>query len=207
MRVLELLVLWNSDQLNSLIFLSNKTCRIIKKSYRSGMIFLLPTDTCYWLAWEFNEQDYNEIYRLKWRDFSKRLAVLVCDMNSLRQMTEISEEQINLLEQYPSAWSIILPKRENYDLPRFLNKEEYSNISFRVAEKCISAEIRNQLSYPLFLTSANLSGKSESTTLAEAREYFPWIDGYDGGVCDQSPSDIFSFWANNELIYIRRIEQ
>ncbi len=168
------------------------------------MIFLLPTDTCYWLAWEFNEQDYNEIYRMKWRDFSKRLAVLVGDMDSLRQMAEISDEQISLLENYNHPWSIILPKNKNYIFPDFLNEEQYMNISFRIAQYCIPMDIRDSLRYPLFLTSANLSGELESITLSEARESFPWIDGYDGWLCNQPPSDIFSLWINNELIYIRK---
>ena len=171
------------------------------------MIFLLPTDTCYWLAWEFNEQDYNGIYRLKWRDFSKRLAVLVRDMDSLRQIAEISDEQISLLENYNYPWSVVLPKNKDYILPSFLDGEEYMNIAFRVAQYCIPVDIRDSLFYPLFLTSANLSGKPESTTLPEAGEYFPWIDGYDGWICNHPPSDIFSFWVNNELIYIRKTER
>ncbi len=168
------------------------------------MIFLLPTDTCYWLAWELIEIDYHEIYRIKWRDFSKRLAILVPDMDALREIAEISDEQIQILEQYSHPWSVVLPKNKNYVLPKFLNQDEYSNISFRIAEYCVSEEFQDKLIYPLFLTSANLSGKPESTTLGEAREYFPWIDGYDGGICDLPPSDIFSFWVDNQLIYLRK---
>lgn len=168
------------------------------------MIFLLPTDTCYGLAWELEEQDYREIYRLKWRDFSKRLAILVRDMDTLRDIAEISEEQVHILEEYPHAWSVILPKKENYMLPEFLDTNEYSNISFRVAEYCIRVELRNTLNYPLFLTSANVSGSQESTTFEIAQDIFPGIGWYDGGVCDQPPSDIFSFGSTNELIFIRK---
>lgn len=168
------------------------------------MIFLLPTDTCYGLAWELNEQDYKEIYRLKWRDFSKRLAILVRDVDSLRNIAQISDEQVHILEEYQHPWSVILPKNEKYIFPEFLNGDEYSNISFRVARYCIPGESHNQLSYPLFLTSANLSGNPESTTLNDARTYFPWINGHDGGICDLPPSDIFSFWVDDQLIYLRK---
>lgn len=171
------------------------------------MLILLPTDTCYGLAWEINAIDYNEIYRQKWRDFSKRLAILVQDFDALRKYAEISDEQIQILREYPNPWSIVLPKKESFSLPGFLDSREYSNISFRVAEKCIPKPFNNSLSYPLFLTSANISGLPESITLKQSQEYFPWIRGYDGGICDEPPSDIFSFGIHNELVYLRKNRQ
>lgn len=171
------------------------------------MIQIIPTDTCYGLAWEMNEQDYREIYRLKWRDFSKKLAILVYNFDSLREIAEISDKQIQKLQEYQYPWSAILPINKNYILPHFLDIAGYSNISFRVAEYCIPPSVRDMISYPLFLTSANLSGKYESTNLIDAKEYFPWIDGYDGWICDYAPSDIFSFTADNEKIYFRQTPQ
>lgn len=44
----------------------------------------------------------------------------------------------------------------------------------------LSGEQGGQLHFPLFLTSANLSGQPESTTLAEAQVSFPGATGYDG---------------------------
>lgn len=168
------------------------------------MIQIIPTDTCYGLAWDMNEVDYREIYRLKGRDFSKRLAVLVRDFDALREYAEITDEQIIFLKNYPHAWSVILKKNPHWNLPDFLDITDYANISFRVAEVCISRDIRNTLDYPLFLTSANLSGKSESMTLIEATKSFSGIPWYDGGICQLPPSDIFSFGDNDEIIYLRK---
>ncbi|MDD2693605.1 MAG: Sua5/YciO/YrdC/YwlC family protein [Candidatus Gracilibacteria bacterium] len=168
------------------------------------MIFLLPTDTCYGLAGEFTEQDYQEIYRLKGRDFTKPLAWLVKDYEDLQKYIEITDEQIEFLKKYPRPWSILGKKREDFVLPEFLNPITYEKISLRVAEKCIIADIRDNLSYPLFLTSANISGNPESKTLAEAREYFPGLKGVDGGICDEPPSDIFEFGEDGEVKYLRK---
>lgn len=170
------------------------------------MLFLLPTDTCYGLAWSFTEQDYNEIYRLKWRDFIKPLAWLVRDYENLRKYIEITDEQIKFLQNYPRPWSILGKKREDFILPEFLDAKTYEKISIRVADECIIADICDNVSYPLFLTSANPSGNPESKTLAEARGFFPWVEGIDGGICDESPSDIFFFWEKWEVVFLRKSE-
>lgn len=145
------------------------------------MLFILPTDTCYGIAGDlFSSEDYHMIYALKDRDFSNRLAFLVRDFDSLREYAEITEEQIDFLVHHPHSWSVVLKKKSTWNLPEFLDSEVYSNISFRVAEICVPANICNCIQYPLFLTSANLSGKIESKTFAEAKESFPYMEGYNG---------------------------
>lgn len=169
------------------------------------MVFSLPTDTCYGLAWDFTTEDYHEIYRLKGRSFDKRLAALVRDLDMLREYADVSDEQIEFLRNYPFPWSVILPRKHGVILPRPLQRSEYEYISFRVWTECLkNIDIHANLSFPLFLTSANFSGWSESTTLEEAKKIFPWIDWIDGGICDMPPSDIFRFLSNGEVEYIRQ---
>jgi tRNA A37 threonylcarbamoyladenosine synthetase subunit TsaC/SUA5/YrdC len=172
------------------------------------MLILLPTDTCYGLAGEFTEQDYHEIYRLKGRDFVKPLAWLVEDYEDLKQYIEITDEQIEFLKQYSRPWSILGKRRSDFVLPEFLDTKTYEKISLRIASVCLP--ISNfQLptsNFPLFLTSANLSGSPESKTLAEARAIFPWVDGIDGGICDIPPSDIFEFGENGEINFLRKVK-
>lgn len=91
----------------------------------------------------------------------------------LCEYSEITDVQIEFLKNYPHPWSIILYKRENITLPEYLDVGQYTHISFRVATESISVDIRDTLSYPLWLTSANLSGYPESTTLTQAISYFP----------------------------------
>ena len=172
------------------------------------MIFLLPTDTCYGLAWEFTEQDYHEIYRLKWRDFSKQLAFLVEDFEDMKTYIEIADNQIEFLKKYPYPWSFLWKKNPYFILPDFLDSNEYEMISLRVAQVCIpTIPLSNHPTippFPLFLTSANISGKGESKTLAEAREYFSWVIWIDGWTCDNPPSDIFSINRESNIEYKRK---
>lgn len=111
----------------------------------------------------------------------------------MKKYIEISDEQIEFLKAYPHPWSF-LGKRV-CELPEWMDAHSYTMLSIRVASICIPKipSIRvPKFHFPLFLTSANLSGYSESKTLTEARVFFPSVEGIDGGVCDRPPSDIFS---------------
>lgn len=131
--------------------------RIVRVSVdgQCNMLFLLPTDTCYGLAGEFTEQDYNEIYRLKGRDFGKLLAILVEDYADMQKYIEISDEQIGFLKNYPHPWSFLGKRREDFVLPPWMDSEKYQMLSIRVASVCLKTP--EKLNFPLYLTSANLS--------------------------------------------------
>jgi tRNA A37 threonylcarbamoyladenosine synthetase subunit TsaC/SUA5/YrdC len=190
------------------------------------MLFLLPTDTCYWLAWDFTRDDFDMINALKWRDDTKRLAMLVEDFEDMKKYILISDEQIEFLRQYPHPWSFLWVRNPSWDIPDWMEAEKYQMISLRVVKVCLRhrewnevehgdpefrisgllrpREWREQLRFPLFLTSANLSWQPESTTIEEARKYFPSIEWFDGGTCDRPPSDIFSLGEDGEIVYLRR---
>lgn len=107
------------------------------------------------------EQDYAMIYDLKGRSFKKQLAFLVRDFAMLEEYAHITPQQILFLKNYPHPWSVVLPRKQSYQLPSFLDAKQYANISFRLATQCLSVEteahIVAQATFPLFLTSANIS--------------------------------------------------
>ena len=168
------------------------------------MLQILPTDTCYGLAGDFTCEDFHTINMLKWRDETKRLALLIEDFDDMKRYVEVSDEQISLLREYRHPWSFLGKRNPECILPDYMDREKYEMISLRVGKNCIHANIRDKLTYPLFLTSANLSGWAESTTLKGAKQVFPTLSWYDGWVCDGRPSDIFSLGEEGEIIYLRR---
>lgn len=170
------------------------------------MLFILPTDTCYGLAWDFTREDYESIYDVKWRSTTKQLAILVRDFEDIKKYVIITDEQILFLKKYPHPWSFLGVRNPHFILPDWMEGSQYEMISLRVAKVCILNYDRSitNYEYPLFLTSANLSGHPEPKTLEEAKMVFPWIEGIDGGLCDQPPSDIFSINESGELKYLRR---
>lgn len=168
------------------------------------MIKIIPTDTCYGLAGSLNKSAFDEIYNLKWRESTKRLAIVVRDFDVLMQIAIATPRQIEILQKYPFPFSAILPRNPSYQFPEFLKTDNYNFISVRIWEKCLKKEVLEKLHFPFFLTSANLSGYPETTTFDEAKSFFPNLDGIDGGICGASPSNIFSFGENDELIFLRK---
>ena len=127
----------------------------------------------------------------------------------MRQYVEITPEQIEYLRSYSRPWSYLGKRNPEFVLPSFLDPVQYARLSIRVASVCIDPTILRSNHpaiplFPLFLTSANLSGNPESKTLSGVREYFPDIAGIDGGVCDLAPSDIFYFDESGEMVYLRK---
>ena len=90
----------------------------------------------------------------------------------MKKYIEISDEQIEFLRVYPYPWSFLGKRNPIASLPDCMDPYQYEKISLRVALSCIDANIRDTIEYPLFLTSANLTGERESVTLKEAQRIF-----------------------------------
>lgn len=187
------------------------------------MIYLLPTNTCFWIWCPITEiADYHKIYKIKKRSFDKPLAILVEDFNWLRNNTQLTDEQVDFLEKYDkpftiltessylSAWINFVDENNN----EFINRDEYSQIAFRVAHNNTQSKLIKQ-NGPLFLTSANFSGKPEMQNAKEVRKEFEYY--LDKGIVQfvwentgvinskYTSSDIFEFiWEGLEIEYLRK---
>ena len=94
------------------------------------MIYILPTDTCYWIACPIHDlKAYSWIYKIKKRNPSKALAILIPDFKWLEDNTDLTSEQIEFLKN-----SIIakLNSNEKYQIEDFgyLSKDETGKIIF-----------------------------------------------------------------------------
>lgn len=101
---------------------------------------------------------------------------MVEDFSDMKQFVTLSDEQIDFLRNYPHPWSFLGTRSSNFQIPEWMDGGKYEKISLRVAKVCIpnySRALFGDTSFPFFLTSANLSGHSESKTLIEAESVFP----------------------------------
>ncbi len=175
------------------------------------MIYIIPTDTCFWLACKVNDiKWYKKIYELKNRDYSKLIAIMLPDFESLEKYAFITDEQIEFLQNYNRPFSILLkPKnKDNLINKNIQNYDLYDKISFRIASE-INKDFLNK-NWAIFLTSANISGLPETYNLSDIKEQF-WDNFKNLEIIwnteilsQKSPSDIIEFWKNNEIIYLRK---
>ena len=173
------------------------------------MIFAIPTDTCFWFATSlYDEAWFRLIYELKWREATKRLSMVVRDFNALKEIISINNEQIDFLKRYPYPFTVVWEKKTSFSLPNFLSAEDYSTIAVRVAEICLIKDLAENLTFPMFLTSANLSWMTETYTLDELFEQFGnnrHFTIFDWNTGNLPPSDIFSFKGSSlDFNYIRK---
>lgn len=182
-------------------------------------LYIIPTDTCYGLACPIWDSDaYAEIYNLKNRWYDKPLAILVPDFEWLYDNTPLTEEQLNFLSEYKRPFTILtdcsrisMLLEYSDDEMGYENKEQYKQIAFRVAHSDAQEELLSE-EWPLFLTSANLSGKPECYTLEDLKNTFWNKLNKDIQIIDEvdldktiAPSDIFSFvWESLEINYLRK---
>ena len=186
------------------------------------MIYLLPTDTCFWMACPVHDlKAYSWIYKIKKRDLDKPLAILVPDFKWLEENTDLTSEQIDFLKEYNKPFTVLNDSDHlrvwiNYiddDNNEFINRDIYEQFAFRVVNNDTEKRLVKE-NWPMFLTSANLSGKPEMYSGREVEEEFSYYLEKDKikfvwknvwNLEAKTTSDIFRFdWDSLELEYLRQ---
>lgn len=181
------------------------------------MIYILPTDTCFWIACAFDDtKSYHKIYEIKNRPLEKPLAIMIESFSWLEKNTPLNKEQIEFLKNYKKPFTIMTDCQYikmvlNLEQEDFCyqNKEAYKKIAFRVANNEIEKKLIWEV-WPIFLTSANFSWEKEIYDIGEAKKQFEKFKNieflWDKIKLDNSikPSDIFEFeWESTEIKYLR----
>jgi len=185
------------------------------------MIYLLPSDTCYWIACPIDDKkNYEKIYKIKKRSLDKPLAIMVENFNWLEQNTNLTKDQINFLKNYEKPFTILtdsnyvkmwLNFEDEIDWT-FINKDIYNQIAFRVANLPEQKKLIKKV-WPIFLTSANLSNNPEIYKSKDLITHFSYylekwiiklIDSWNLDPNNKS-SDIFEFiWDSLDIKYLRK---
>lgn len=190
--------------------------KIIKRLVYPPKIFLIPTDTCYWIACHvFDIKSYNKIYEIKGRTFKKPLAVIVPDFEWLREHTILNDEQIEFLKNYERPFTILTNIKSRKKLiPK--NYKMLKKIALRVANNDTQKEAIQE-HWLLFLTSANRSWEADIFKEEELEKVFDKeIDEWVVDILkpktwekkssnEKSSSDIFAFIKEStDRFYLRK---
>lgn len=183
------------------------------------MIYILPTDTCFWIACSLDDtKSYHKIYEIKKRPLEKPLAIMVENFSWLEKNTILNKSQIEFLKNYSTPWTVLtncpyiemILSLEQEDFC-YENKEMYKKIAFRVANNEIEKKLISEV-WPIFLTSANFSWEKEIYDITEAKKQFEnfkdikflWNENIHS-LPAIKPSDIFEFeWETTKIKYLRK---
>ncbi len=129
---------------------------------RNGGLVAFPTDTVYGLgAWPFAPEMLERLFVVKGRNHTKAIAVLIGQASDLDQVSwEPNETAIRLSKSlWPGPITLIVPRHP--DLPGTISPS--STIGVRIPNHPVALKLL-QLTGPLAVTSANLSGEANTLT-------------------------------------------
>ncbi len=147
--------------------LSSRIDPILDVLRRDGVV-ILPTDTLYGLAGRLRPQVLAGIYRLKNRDNTKPLAILVNGLEQLQQLCEVTGPQKELASRLlPGAVTCIFNGREELAA---LHPAYADSLAVRWLDLAPVNRLLQALGEPLLLTSANISGDTDPTILSQVED-------------------------------------
>ena len=162
-----------------------------------GGIIIFPTDTVYGIGCDpFNEKTVEKIFKIKSRDKTKSLPVLVYSMDIASTIVEFDINSEKLAKKFwPGPLTLIL-KLKDKKLKKSLCLEK--KIALRVPDNNCTLNLLKRCRF-LIGTSANISGQKPFTNSLKCYENFKNVDLFlDGGNLSGTPSTIIEF-VNGEL--------
>ncbi|NLY24515.1 MAG: threonylcarbamoyl-AMP synthase [Bacteroidales bacterium] len=181
-----------------------KACEVL----RNGGIILYPTDTIWGIGCDAtNEEAVNRIYKLKERDDSKSMLVLMDNPAKLQTyIQEVPDIAWDLIDLTDKPLTIIYEDAKN--LAANLISTD-GTIGIRITDELFSAELCRQFRKPIVSTSANISGEpapSRFTQISkEIKEGVDYIVTFrQNEHRDAVPSSIVKLGKNGTINIIRK---
>lgn len=142
---------------------------------RDGVISV-PTDTVYGICARINSiKARDKLALVKNRPSSKSIAVMCADEEQIKSIALVDKKIEKLIRAFmPGPITLVLRKSPN--VPEYINAGSIE-IGVRMATSKVLEDLIRQTGSPLFMTSANQSGKPICTNLDEIEKACPTLDG------------------------------
>jgi L-threonylcarbamoyladenylate synthase len=135
---------------------------------QTGGLVAFPTDTVYGIgALAFDGQAVESIYAAKDRPNEKAIPVLLADISELEKVTLAVPEMARRLAArfWPGPLTLVLPKQPA--LPESVSA--IATVAVRVPDHAVARDLLRAAG-PMAVTSANISGRPNTTTAQEVFE-------------------------------------
>ena len=131
----------------------------VKKILEGGIIFI-PTDTVYGIAANpYNDKAIKKIFSIKKKSLNNSLVLLCSNYKMAKKYAIFNKIADNLKKNFwPGPLTLILKKKSNLKVSKkWVSKN--NSIGVRIPDHSIPKKIINKCNFPIFCTSANISGK------------------------------------------------
>lgn len=139
-------------------------------------VISVPTDTVFGICCRINSKiAYYKLITVKNRPIDKSFPVMCANEEQIKRIAIVNEKSEKLIKSFmPGPITLILKK--NAKLPQYITNGK-DTIAVRMATSEAIEKLILKLGSPIFMTSANQSGKMEATNLDEIEESCPLLDG------------------------------
>ncbi|MBD5423442.1 MAG: Sua5/YciO/YrdC/YwlC family protein [Mycoplasma sp.] len=145
-------------------------------------IFITTTDTVLGIGGKINNVVKEKIYEMKKRDRKKPLVIVVSSVEQLNKLEKLNYNHLSFIKKYwPGNVTLII----NGNAYRMPNNIQLLNLI--------------ESDGPFYLTSCNISNKSNIDNLEDAKKVFPNLKYFDFGEGSGLPSIIINT-DNGEII-------
>lgn len=143
-------------------------------------VISVPTDTVYGICARINSSKaYLKLVSVKNRPSTKSFPVMCSDIEQIKSIAIIDKNALKLIKAFmPGPITLVLNKRS--DVLSYINNagaRETDELAIRMAPTPFLKELIKEVGSPLFLSSANKSGKDVCRSLDEIEEECPTLDG------------------------------
>ena len=143
-------------------------------------VISVPTDTVYGICARINSSKaYLKLVSVKNRPSTKSFPVMCSDIEQIKSIATLDDNALKLIKAFmPGPITLVLNKRP--DAFSYINNagtRETDELAIRMAPTPFLKELIKEVGSPLFLTSANKSGKDVCKTLDEIEIECPTLDG------------------------------
>lgn len=143
---------------------------------KSNGVISVPTDTVFGICARINSKiAHDKLMKVKNRPQNKSLPVMCANKEQIESVAKLNEKSEKLIKYFmPGPITLVLKKNNN--LPSYVTNGK-ETIAIRMATSPILEKLIIEVGSPLFMTSANQSGKKECTNLDEIEKNCPLLDG------------------------------
>ena len=183
------------------IFKNNEIDEIAQILKNDGVI-AVPTDTVYGLCACMNSKKAQEnLIKIKNRPENKNFPVMCANLEQIKKIAQVSEKTEKIIKSLmPGPITLILKKTAS--VPEFVNKNS-NEIGIRMATSKALEKLILKIGEPIFMTSANLSGKPVCKSQNEIKNTLPMIDGILEGKVMYDQSSTILDCTTDEIKIIR----
>jgi len=182
----------------------NKSIEVLQK----GGIIIHPTDTCYGVAADMNNQKaIKKVYKFKGRDFSNPLFIITSNITQFKKYGRWNSLAQKMVKKNPKKMYTFVVSRKK-TVPVYLNPD-FDTIGIQMPKCLFSQTLLKKFKSPVIGTSANISNQPAVYSIKDLLIQLKKVKRYPDLILDagklpiKKPSSVVKL-KGKELIFLRR---